>query len=297
MSYRFKHGETVAENVKRIAAEQLDSAIALLEGKCGAKCEGSVHEVRKKIKKTRALLRMVRPELGDFFADENIRLRDVGRNLSELRDGDALIATVNNLRRQQDGAALQKLLGSARRRFGLEKRQREEQASAQKLFPSLAEELRKVRRTIRYWRIETDGFAAVAAGVERTFRAGRKAMAVARNSGRIEDYHEWRKRAKDHWYQVRLLNRLWGNVMSGHEQSLKDLEDALGEDVNLSLLEKHTQQLASKNRARLAMSPLHRLVELAKADLQKRALEIGAKVYAEKPREFTDRLRRLWKVW
>jgi len=106
MAYRFKHSETVPQNVKRIAAEQLDSAIALLKGKRGTNREDAVHEVRKSIKKTRALLRMVRPELGDFFLNENVRLRDVGHKLSELRDAGALIGTVNNLRQRRNGAAI-----------------------------------------------------------------------------------------------------------------------------------------------------------------------------------------------
>jgi len=66
MAYRFKHRETVPQNVKRIAAEELDSAIALLKGKRGPRREKSVHKVRKSIKKTRALLRMVHG-IGRFF--------------------------------------------------------------------------------------------------------------------------------------------------------------------------------------------------------------------------------------
>src|SRR5262249_50281684 len=117
MAYRFKHRETVPQNVKRIAAEQLDSALALLKGKHGVSREESVHEVRKSIKKTRALLRMVRPELGDFFQAENARLRDAGHELSELRDAGALVGTVNNLRRRGNGTAPNKLPGSVRSVF------------------------------------------------------------------------------------------------------------------------------------------------------------------------------------
>jgi len=42
MAYRFKHRETVLENVKRIALEQLDSAI---DNKRGASREDWVHTV------------------------------------------------------------------------------------------------------------------------------------------------------------------------------------------------------------------------------------------------------------
>jgi CHAD domain-containing protein len=297
MAYRFKHRETVPRNVKRIAAEQLDEAIALLKRKGGASREDSVQGVRQNIKKTRALLRLVRPELGDFFRDENIRLRDVGLKLSELRDASALIDTVDNLRHRANGAAPKNLLTSVRRQLNLQKRQLEDQAAAEQLLPGIAAELRKIRQSIRYWPLQTDGFKAIAYGLERTFRDGRKALAVARKSSRTEDYHEWRKRAKDHWYQIRLLNRVWGEVMSGYEQSLKELEDALGDDINLWLLEKRTQEAVSQEARRAPTSLLSKTIGSARQDLRQRALEIGAKVYAEKPREFIRQLKKLWKVW
>jgi len=117
--------------------------------------------------------------------------------------------------------------------------------------------------------------------VKRTFRDGREALAVARKSDRAEDFHEWRKRVKDHYYHVRLLHRVWGDVMSGYEQSLKDLEDALGESINLSLLESGVQQLVSQDGLRPPRSSLHNAAGSAIRDLRKRALKIGAKVYAE----------------
>lgn len=85
--------------------------------------------------------------------------------------------------------------------------------------------------------------------------------------------------------------------MSGYEQSLKELEDALGEDINLSRLEEQVQGLASQDGTRVPVTTLHRAVGSASHELRERALEIGAKVYAEKPREFIRQLRRLWKAW
>ncbi len=296
MPYRFKHSETVPQNVKRVAAEQLDSAIKILNRKGSAGVEESIHEARKNIKKIRALLRMVRSELGSFYRDENMRLRDTGRKLSPLRDAAALIASLENLSRQK-GSPPKKMLASIRSVFVLQNRQLKEQAEARALLPSLALELQKTRHGIRYWPLETRGFSALAPGIERTFRDGRKALAVARKTGRAEDFHELRKRVKDHWYHVRLLNRVWGDLMSGYQQSLKELESVLGEDVNLAVLERQVQQLPEQADARRSMSALHRSVESARKDLRRRALEIGDKVYAEKPREFVRQMKRLWKAW
>jgi len=177
------------------------------------------------------------------------------------------------------------------------KRQLEEQAAAQKLLPGLAVELWKTRRSIRDWPLEKDSFSAIAAGLEETFRCGRKALASARESRHMQDFHEWRKRVKDHWYHVRLLNRIWGDVMSGYQQALKELEDVLGQDVNLGVMQKQAHEWARQGPRQLPAGSLDKAVQSARRDLRRRALEIGDKIYAEKPRVFSRRLHKLWKAW
>jgi CHAD domain-containing protein len=297
MAYRFKHGETIPESVKRIAREEIIAAIEHLRGKSGAPGDESVHEVRKILKKIRALLRLVRPQLGDFYADENVRLRDAGRELSELRDAGALIGTLDSVRKRPHDGTVGQTLSVVRRHLTEQKRHVEEDVATRKLKPALTAALRQTQRTIRYWPLETDGFPAIEAGLEQTFRAGRKAMANARKTGRREDFHEWRKRVKDHWYQVRLLQKVWGDVMEAYELSLKALEDALGEDLNLAILGERVRTMGSENGNGVKVAALTRTIDAARKELRDRALEIGARVYAEKPREFTRQIKRLWKVW
>lgn len=297
MAYRFKHGETVPQSVKRIAREEMTAAIGHLQGKSGAPKAQSVHEVRKSLKKTRALLRLVRPQLGDFYDDENVRLRDTGQALSELRDAGALIGVLDELRKRPHSADAGKSFSSVRRVLSEQKRHLEKAAATRPLKPQLTATLKQAQSSVRYWPLETDGFEAVEAGLERTFRDGRKAMAQARKTGRREDFHEWRKRVKDHWYQVRLLQKIWGEVMVAYENSLKALEDALGEDLNLALLEERVRAMASQNGHSVKAPLVAKTIDAARKEYRQRALEIGARVYAEKPREFTRQIRRLWKVW
>lgn len=296
MAYKFKHSLTVPENVKRIAGEEIDSAMQCLRRKDGPGPDESVHEVRKSIKKTRALLRLVRPELGPFYKEENVRLRDAGRQLSELRDAGALIGALDELRKHQKNGALQSMQ-EVRNRLAEHKRHLEGEAKTHKLMPSVASDLQKARKTIRYWPLGSTGFSAIRSGLEKTFRDGRKALAQARRSGRREDFHEWRKRVKDHWYQVRLLQKSWHGVLDGYERSLKELEDLLGEDLNLAVLTERVQTMASENGNRLKAEKLLRAIESSRKELREHALEIGQRVYAEKPQEFARQVKRLWKAW
>src|SRR5947208_6085187 len=115
MAYRLNLGEPVARCVKRIAREEIGAAIDRLRGKSGAGQDKAVHEARKSIKRTRALLRLVRADDGEVYDTEGTRLRDVGRKLSRLRDAAALIAAFDGLRERYRAKLRRRSLDSIRR--------------------------------------------------------------------------------------------------------------------------------------------------------------------------------------
>src|SRR5262245_49812018 len=82
------------EHVCRAATRQLNKALKALgrETKTSRSQDASVHTARKRLKEVRALLRLIRSELGETVFNQNNRdLRDVARPLSELRDATALL--------------------------------------------------------------------------------------------------------------------------------------------------------------------------------------------------------------
>src|SRR3954453_6023106 len=89
MPYRLRKNEPVAKGVKRLAAEQIDHARGqLAQNDDGQK---AVHEARKSVKKTRALLHLA------GYSGEDKRLRNIGRALSEVRDAAVMIEVFDAL--------------------------------------------------------------------------------------------------------------------------------------------------------------------------------------------------------
>jgi CHAD domain-containing protein len=294
MPYKFKPALTVPENVKRIASEEMRSAIEHLRGKAGVSREESVHEVRKSIKKTRALLRLVRPELGQFFAEENGDLRDTGHRLSELRDAGALIAVLDNLSKQTSSATARRSVSAIRRSLTRQKERLEKEAASRKLMPSLAGALVRARRSVRYWPLETDGFAAVEAGLQKTFRDGRKALAQARKTGLREDFHEWRKRVKDHWYHLRLLAPVCGPSVRGQAKEADRLAELLGDEHDLAVLKAAVEDIG--HELPIDLVALLALIDHRRQQLHTEAIPIGERLYAEKPKAFRRRMRGSWRA-
>jgi hypothetical protein len=96
MAFRFKLGEPFEEGCKRIAREQIERAQSQLRD-TGDQAV-AVHETRKSLKRLWALLRLIRPAIGeDTFKQENDQLRQIGLSLSGARDRYVLLETVNKL--------------------------------------------------------------------------------------------------------------------------------------------------------------------------------------------------------
>ncbi|HST38572.1 MAG TPA: CHAD domain-containing protein, partial [Conexibacter sp.] len=97
MSYRLSLADAPSESIRACAREQLNGAVRELESP-GDDPAKAIHQARKHLKKTRALLRLVRPALGNtVYHAENDALRDAAGKLSATRDADVLVATVDAL--------------------------------------------------------------------------------------------------------------------------------------------------------------------------------------------------------
>lgn len=297
MAYRLKAGESVAEGIKRIVQEEIDSATEQLNHGNGRKRAEAIHEARKSIKKIRGALRLMRPELGRAYRGENRRLRDTGRKLSEIRDAAAIVEVFDKVVDKHKQNLQANSLTPIRRQLERSKRELEQTIGIQNVVRRAIATLHGTSKRVKSWPLKKDGFAAIAPGLEGSYRQGRKAMATAQGDPRPENYHEWRKRVKDHWYQVRLLESLWTEVIQAREASLKDLETWLGDDHNLVVLcDKLTNEPEKYGEADgvqlfLALAGEHQ------KELRENSMSLGQRLYEEKPRLFTQNMSKLWDAW
>lgn len=297
MAYRFKREESVAEAVRRIAREELDSVVSQLGHARGAKRDEAIHESRKSVKKVRALLRLLQPELGGAYRAESKVLRTAGRTLSELRDASSVIEVLDTLQHRYPDKLSRSAVDPIRRGLITSKKRAEQRGDVQATLQDIATKLKSAAKRVKSWPIATDGFAALEPGFAITFRKGRAAFALAQKRPRPENYHDWRKRVKDHWYHVRLLEDLWTEIMQGYEASLKDVETWLGDDHNLVLLRERLIAEPDLFGESKSTDLVLNLIEKQQKELRDNATSVGERVYREKPRQLSRRMRRLWDEW
>jgi CHAD domain-containing protein len=280
-AYRLKEGEPLPEELTRVARGRIDHALDELRGKSDSSPVEAVHEARKDIKKLRALLRLARGELGkERFARENACFRDAARELAGARDADVLLETLNALSLPAGEAwELRKQIQAGMERNGGDERE----VAAR----SAAAILKEARRRVSDWPLERDSFDALSKGLEKTYRRGRRGLRAAMEEPTVEALHEWRKRVKELWYHQTLLRSLWPPVIEAAADEAHALSDRLGDDHDLVVLADWVEENAG------APPGFVEAVERRRAELQSEAFELGARVYAEKPTAFVERMRRL----
>ena len=97
-AYGLRADEPLPEGVARVARGRIDHAIDELSGTSKSSPEEAVHNARKDIKKLRALLRLIRGELGkDIYRRENDAFRAAAAELAGTRDADVMVATIDDL--------------------------------------------------------------------------------------------------------------------------------------------------------------------------------------------------------
>lgn len=296
MAYRLERCESVIAGLKRVVRDEIESASEHLSGLKKTGRDEAIHEARKSIKKVRALLRIAGGELGGTGTREGRRLRDIGRRLSEFRDAFVMIDTFDSLKRKYRRETARKL-GSVRR--GLLRRRTESRREEEMriVLQHASAALMQVAERVAEWPLVTDGYAAISDGLESTYRAGRAALERVRENGHAENYHELRKRVKDHWYHVRLLENLWTDVMTTYEKTLKDLETWLGEDHNLAVLRERVKAEPDFYGSQEDIALLDELIVRYQTELRQQSLSLAERIYEEKPREFRRRMKHLWDTW
>jgi CHAD domain-containing protein len=275
-----------------MAMTEIDGALAHLTDASPDRDE-AIHEVRKRIKKIRAILRLVRDELGqELYRQENICYRDAGRRLADLRESAVLVETLDKLADYAVDELAAGALGKVRTALAQAHQSFSRRVfDEEKVVAATATTLRAGRRRLLTWPLVGDDFADVAKGVRRVYQRGRQRLAAAYAEPTPEAFHEWRKEVKYLWYQVTILELLKPGVLPLYAAELHELSDHLGDDHDLFALRRHWQQrpLIVAGAPELQQT-LTALVERRRAEIEAAIRPLGERLYAEEPDTFMERI-------
>lgn len=293
MPYRFKLDEKFDSAFRRIVREQVKQAEAELSA---ADIPASaIHETRKSIKRLRALLKTAAPSLGAKAARKHDRaFRDIGRELSNRRDGDVLVATIATLESRfgADGisalaplkTALQNQTGNAEATL--------DAVRVQALRDALKSEGKRLRKA----RLKGHGLAAIIDGVGATYTAGRRGLKRASKHPTDEHIHELRKAVQAHWRHMSLLSRAWPEEFATRVMAARELSQILGDDHDLALVKAAAVAHAAPDTALSDAAAIVDLCNRRQDELRATMKPIALRLYAEDPQAFTQRMMVYWQT-
>lgn len=294
-TYRLLRVESVAGGLRRVARGRVAKASARLRDADGELAD-SIHGARKDLKKVRAVLRLIRAELGDKrFRAENRRYREAGRLLSASRDAEVKLETLRALEERfgDEFPAGPSLTWSEQLESDLDRVAGAVLAGAAAEIEQAIEAIDEAGEQIDRWPLETDSWQLIEPGLTRTYRAGRQALKRVRKDGGAENVHELRKRVKDLWYQLRLLQDAWPSVLEATAEQVHELAELLGNHHDLAVL---AEDLEGRAGIVAERETFEALIGRRQAELLESALGLGGRIYAEKPKHFRRRLRAYWRI-
>jgi len=298
MAFEFTSGESAGDGIRRMARQQIDKALdEIADGDLDN--QRTVHQVRKRCKKLRALLRLARGDLdvtGKVYQRENICFRDAARSLSNVRDAQAILETCDNLVATVSGQRNRERLKTLRDVLEAQKQTASSHNDdLNERLDALAVTFLEARARVHTWPIG-DGFNSLAPGLKKNYRQGRKAMLKAARQSGTAHFHDWRKRVKYHFYHMQVLAPIWKGVLKPWKNEIKRLGEDLGDEHDLAVF---TQMLSQNPGAILSRRDLDALRALSwerRTRLQTRSLSLGQRIFAEKPKHLTSRLDTCWQA-
>lgn len=293
-SYVFRADDPAGANMRRIVKTQLTGALRTIGS--GKPVPEKVHEVRKRCKAIRGVYRLARPVLKDasVYKRDNGRVRDAARRLSDSRDRRVSLDLCEDLIARPPTEDVAAAAASLRARLLDEvSGTQATEGDAALALEEAAEILRAVRKDVDDWRLAKKGYAAVGPGIERSYGGGYDALATVRADMQTEALHALRKRVKDHGYHLRLLMPVWRPVLRARYAEADRLTDLIGQDHDIAVL----VDLAGAEHGEPHMDAALHYFREWRTVLQRDALRLAGRLYAEPPPAFRKRIGHYWNSW
>lgn len=271
MPFHFKKSEPLAKVVRRIFAERVDAACDRLDEAHRPK---AIHQVRKEIKKLRAVLELVRAELAP---EEYRKIRKCLRRAAQL------LALVRDARVRF--LALDKIVKNPKARFPIMRRRLHEnwrrevkRLRTRQATSAVDRHLHKAERKMRRAKIKALDLHGLADVFRCDHEHGREQFLQASREPLPENFHSWRKLVKTHWYQLRLLPPPRPHALRRMIDDFETLGGFLGEEHDLHLLAEFVAENARGADAEIQV--LKQVIAVRRQKLRAAAFKLGARLYA-----------------
>lgn len=251
----------------------------------------AVHDFRTAMKRWRASLRLLEPLLGDEALTLRIEARDLARELAGARDIQAALDALSDAAEQKSMPLPASSMATMRARLEDIKAHAETTTLSPAMRMRLAAALNGWQLRVGEWPLDAVAFADIAGQLAVTYRRARNLIPVDWASAPTDDLHELRQRVIEHRYQIDLVEPLWPRLIRTWVGEAQRLRGRLGRCQDISVLLRFTEPHEPLARWRSRLAPI---LAQRRAEHVASAERVAARLFAERPRAFRQRLEALW---
>ena len=250
----------------------------------------AVHEVRKALKRWRALLRLLARPLGDQADQMRTEARELMRAIAGARDAQAALDALSDLRKS-DLPFSPTSAETIRTRLTELRDAAEAKSFTKSMRDRLSRYFDYATLSLERWPLKAIDFDIVTDGLTSTYRRARQLVPDSWSDADAEHLHDLRRRVVEHRHQMDLVEPLWPRLGKVWAEEAQRLRNQLGSCQDLAVLNSFTEphQPLAPWRSRLAP-----LIDARREAHLKSAARLAGRLFAEKPKAFRRRIAALW---
>ena len=287
-------GQPVGDALRAIAGHLLSEAHDVLED-TGRAPAVAVHDIRKEMKRWRAMLRLLDPFLDSHNKNLREDARALSRKLTSARDSqsaldafhDAVEGTLHLPPTLSPGSLI-----AIHKRLEERKSQNEGAIWDEEMQQQMSDYITAASYQVSHWPLAI-AFGDLADRLALTYRRARKALPEEWEDAVADDLHELRRRVIEHRYQMELVEPAWPRLGRIWVDEAQRLRNRLGAFQDLAVLRHLTEPHQPLAAWRSRLLPL---IDYRQAEHAKSASRVAARLFAEPPKAFRRRLEALWEA-
>jgi len=250
----------------------------------------TVHEVRKALKRWRALLRLLARPLGEQTDQMRTEARELMRAVAGARDAQSALDALADLRKvdlpfsptsfETIRALLTKMRDAA-----------EAKSFTKNTRNRLSRYLDYATLSLERWPLKAIDFDIVTDGLTSTYCRARQLVPDSWPDAEPEHLHDLRRRVVEHRHQMDLVEPLWPRLGKVWAEEAQRLRNQLGSCQDLAVLTNFTAPHQPLAPWRSRLSPV---IDARRNSHLKSAARLAGRLFAEKPKAFRRRIAALW---
>ncbi len=250
----------------------------------------AVHELRKALKRWRALLRLLARPLGEQADQLRAEARELMRAVAGARDAQSALDAVTDLRKA-DLPFSPTSIETIRARLTELRDAAEAKSFTKTMRDRLSRYLDYATLSLERWPLKAIDFDIVTDGLASTYRRARQLVPESWPDAEAEHLHDLRRRVVEHRHQMDLVEPLWPRLGKVWAEEAQRLRNQLGSCQDLAVLINFTAPHQPLAPWRSRLSPL---IEARRTAHLKSAARLAGRLFAEKPKAFRRRMAALW---